>query len=67
MGSCNDRFVLKPEVAISSKVSIFSKMSLAITDVLAEKTQLVNQLSRKPPSWNPSIRDSQLIVFDFKM
>ena len=41
-GSCNTRFVLKPDIAIASEVSISSKSSLAITDFLAKKTQLVN-------------------------
>ena len=36
-GSCNSRFVLKPDVAIASDVSISSKDSLAKTDFLAER------------------------------
>ena len=35
-------FSSNPEVAIASEVSILSKNSLAITDVLTEETQLVN-------------------------
>ena len=38
-GCSNNRFVLKPDVAIASKVSILSKNSLAITDFHAKKTQ----------------------------
>ena len=41
-GSCNNRFVLKPDVAIASEVSTLGKSSLAITDFLVKKTQLVN-------------------------
>ena len=51
-GSCNNRFVLKHDVAIVSEVPISSKNSLAITDFFVKKTQLVNYC-RKPPSWNP--------------
>ena len=40
-GFSNNRFVLKPDVAIASEVSILSKNSLAITDVHAKKTQHV--------------------------
>ena len=36
-GSCNTRFVLKPDVQIASEVSIFCKNSLATTDFLAKK------------------------------
>ena len=41
-GSCNNRFVLKPNVAIANKTPISSKNSLAITDFLVKKTQPVN-------------------------
>ena len=42
--------VSKHDIAIASEVSISSKNSLAITDFLAKKTQLVtSQLLRKPP------------------
>ena len=54
----NNRFVLKPDVAIATEVSIFSKDYLAITDFHVKKTQHI-QLFEKPPSWNPPIRDSQ--------
>ena len=37
-GFSNNRFVLKPDVAIANKVSILSKNSLAITDFHAKKT-----------------------------
>ena len=46
-GFSNNRFVLKPDVAIASEVSIFSKNSLAITDFHAKKTQHV-QLFETP-------------------
>ena len=57
-GFSNSRFVLKPDVAIASEVSILSKNSLAITDFHARKTQHAPTIW-KPPSWNPPIRDSQ--------
>ena len=57
-GSCNCSFVLKPDVAIASKLSISSKSSLAITDFLAKKTQLVNY-RENPPFLEPPIRHSQ--------
>ena len=38
-GFWNNRFVLKPDVAIASEVSILSKNSLVITDFHAKKTQ----------------------------
>ena len=41
-GSCNSSFALKPDVAIANEVPISSKNSLAITDFIAKKTQLVN-------------------------
>ena len=40
-GFSNNRFVLKPDVAIASEVSILSKNSLAITDFHAKQTQHV--------------------------
>ena len=46
-GFSNNRFVLKPDVAIASKVSILSKNSLAITDFHAKKAQHV-QLFENP-------------------
>ena len=52
-GSCNNRFVLKPEVAIASKVSNLSKSSLATTNFLSKKTQLVNYCEK--PFSEPSI------------
>ena len=51
-GFSNNRFVLKPDIAIASEVSILSKNSLAITDFHAEKTQHV-QLFENPLSWKP--------------
>ena len=46
-GFSNNRFVLKPDVAIASEVSILSKNSLSITDFHAKKTQHV-QLLKTP-------------------
>ena len=46
-GFSNNRFVLKPDVAIASEVSILSKNSLAITDLHAKRTQHV-QLLKTP-------------------
>ena len=45
-GSCNSRFVLKPDFAMASEVSVSSKNSLAITDFLAKRA---SQLLRKLP------------------
>ena len=56
-GFSNNRFVLKPDVAIASEVSIWSKNSLAITDFHGKKTQHV-QLFENPLPGTP-IRDSQ--------
>ena len=55
-GSCNNRFVLKPDVAIASEASNSSKNSLAITDFFAKRTQLANYCG------NPPIRDFQLLL-----
>ena len=53
-GSCKNRFVLKPDVAIGSEVSIFSKNSLAMTDFPEKKSHLVNYCENPlPGSWNP--------------
>ena len=57
-GFSNNRFVLKPDVAITSEVSIFNKNSLTITDFHAKKTQHV-QLFQNPLPGTPPIRDSQ--------
>ena len=62
-GFSNSGFVLKPDVAIASKVSIFSKNSLAITDFHAKKTQHVQQFENPLPG-TPPIRDSQLSASD---
>ena len=51
-GISNNRFVLKPDVAIASEVSILSKNSLAITDFNAKKTQHV-QLFETPLPGTP--------------
>ena len=47
-GFSNNRFVLKPDVAIASEVSILSKNSLAIKDFHAKKTLHVVQLFENP-------------------
>ena len=52
-GSCNNRFVLRPDIAKASEVSISSKDSLAITDFLAKKMQLVNYFENPPPGTPP--------------
>ena len=61
-GFSNNRFVLKPDIAIASEVSILSKNSLAITDFHAKKTQHVhlfeNPLPGTPfaiPKWRPPL------------
>ena len=59
-GFSNNRFVLKPDVAIASEVSILSKNSLAVTDFHAKKTQHVqlfeNPLPGTPPFAIPNSR-----------
>ena len=60
-GFSNNRFVLKPDVAIASEVSILSKNSLAITDFHAKKTQHV-QLFENPPPGTPPLRNSQFLA-----
>ena len=52
-GFSNNSFVLKPDVAIASKVSILSKNSLALTDFQAKKTQHV-QLFENPLPGTPT-------------
>ena len=58
-GFSNNRFVVKPDVAIASEVSILSKNSLAIADFHAKKTQhvqlLENPLPGTPPFAIPNI------------
>ena len=49
----NNRFVLKPVVAIASEVSILSKNSLAITDFHAKKTQRVQLFENPLPGTPP--------------
>ena len=55
----NNRFVLKPDVAIASEVSILSKNSFAITDFHPKKTQHVqlfeNPLPGIPPFAIPKV------------
>ena len=52
-GFSNNRFVLKPDIAIASEVSILSKNSLAITDFHAEKTQHVQLFENPLPGTPP--------------
>ena len=52
-GFSNNRFVLKPGVAIASEVSILSKNSLAITDFHAKKTQHVQLFENPLPGTPP--------------
>ena len=52
-GFSNNRFVLKPDVAIASEVSILSKISLAITDFHAKKTQHVQLFENPLPGTPP--------------
>ena len=51
-GSCNNRFVLKTDVAIASEVSNFSKNSLAITDSSQREPSLPT-IAGKPPLGTP--------------
>ena len=66
-GFSNNRFVLKPDVAIASEVSILSKNSLAITDFHAKKTQHVqlfeNPFLEPPHSRFPTFRNPWLWNF----
>ena len=52
-GFSNNRFVLKPDVAIASEVSILSKHSIAITDFHAKKTQHVQLFENPVPGTPP--------------
>ena len=52
-GFSNNRFVLKPDVAIASEVSILSKNSLAITDFHAKNTQHVQLFENPLPGTPP--------------
>ena len=52
-GFSNSRFVLEPDVAIASEVSILSKNSLAITDFHAKKTQHVQLFENPLPGTSP--------------
>ena len=54
-GFSNNRFVLKPDVAIASEVSILSKNSLAITDFHAKKAQHVQLFANPLPGTPPCI------------
>ena len=58
-GFSNNRFVLKPDVAIASEVSILSKKSIAITDFHAKKTRHVQLFENPLLGTPPPIRDSQ--------
>ena len=59
-GFSNNRFVLKPAVAIASEVSILSMNSLAITDFHAKKTQHVQLFENALPGTvrSPTLRDT---------
>ena len=59
-GFSEGRFVLKPDAAIASKVSISSKNSLVTTDFLTKTTHLVNHCEN-PLSGTAPIRDSQRV------
>ena len=61
-GVSNNRFVLKPDVAIASEVSILSRNSLAITDLHAKKTQHV-QLFENPLLGTPPFAIPKSCVF----
>ena len=61
-GSCNSRFVLKPDATIASEVSMSSKNSITTTDFLSKKMQLVNH-RENPPSWNPPPTNGLQTVF----
>ena len=52
-GISNNRFVLKPDVAIASEVPFLSKNSLAITDFHAKKTQHVQLFENPLPGTPP--------------
>ena len=58
MFSQYNRAVVQTEVAIASKVSNYIKNSLAISDLLAKKAQLVNHCEN--PFLEPPVRDSKL-------
>ena len=68
-GFSNSRYVLKPDVAIASEVSILSKNSFAITDFHAKKTQHIqlfeNPLPGTPPFATPKRKSSKNAVFFF--
>ena len=55
-GFSNNRFVLKPDVAMASEVSILGKNSLAITDFHAKKTQHVQVFENPLPGTPPHSR-----------
>ena len=59
-GSCNGRFVLKPDVAIASDVSISSKDSLAITDFFAKRPSSPT-IAESPLLDPPPMRDFQVL------
>ena len=60
-GLSNNRFVLKPDVAIASEVSILSKNSLAITDFHAKKTQHVQLFENPLPGTPPFLISKELL------
>ena len=62
-GFSNSRFVLKPDVAIASEVSILSKNSLAITDFHAKKTQHVQLFENPLPGTPPFAIPKHVPIF----
>ena len=52
-GFSNNRFVLKPDIAIASEVSILGKTSLTITDFYAKKTQHIQLFENPLPGTPP--------------
>ena len=64
-GFSNSRFVLKPDVAIASEVSILSRNSFAMTDFHAKKMQTFSYL--KTPFLEPAISRVKLAKFSAKL
>ena len=61
-GFSNNRFVLKPDVAIASEVSILSKNSMAATDFRAKKTQRVHLFENPLPHAHAGLHLLMLIL-----
>ena len=62
-GFSNNKFVLKPDVAIASEVSILSKNSLAITDFHGKKTQHVQLFENPLPGTPPFAIPKQFVAW----